>query len=242
MTKKLTSKNKYTKMQQEYYNKAASTGDGVTVDNVVGSFNQHNNWWDYNLLFYRLPFNFKEKIVLDFGCGPGRNLVKYQNKFARIDGVDISKNNIKNAKTYLKKEGVTNSKLYVCNGVDLQDIPDESYDIVMSTVALQHICVWDIRFNYFKEFYRILKPKGVIAIQMGFGSPSPSTVYYHENYYDAPGTNRSFDCEIASPKQIQNDIHAAGFNWFNYLIGPTGPGDVHPYWIYFNAQKQHKNG
>lgn len=29
--------------------------------------------------------------VLDFGCGPGRNIVKYNKRFNRIDGVDIAK-------------------------------------------------------------------------------------------------------------------------------------------------------
>jgi len=234
----IKSTNKYTKMQKKYYEEAASTGDGVIVDNVVGVFQEHNEWWDYELLFTRLPGNFQNKKVLDFGCGPGRNLVKYRNRFAQIDGVDISENNIKNAKAYLKNEGVTNSKLFVCNGVDLNIIKDNSYDIIMSTITLQHISVWDIRMNYFKEFYRVLRSGGVLCIQMGFGSPSPSTVFYHENYYDAPATNRSFDCEIAYPSQIQEDIYRAGFSWFNYIIGPTGPGDVHPYWIYFNAQKE----
>lgn len=235
---KLKSTNKYTKMQKKYYEEAAATGDGVTVDNVVGSFDQHNKWWDYNLLFIRLGGNdYSSFKVLDFACGPGRNLVKYRDKFGQIDGVDIGKNNIKNAKAYLKKEGITNSELFVCNGIDLDVIKDESYDLIISTVALQHISVWDIRMNYFKEFHRILKPGGVICIQMGFGSPSPSTVFYHENYYDAPGTNRAFDTSIEHPNQLKKDLNNAGFPWFNYLIGPTGPGDVHPYWIYFNAQK-----
>ena len=30
---------------------------------------------------------------------------------------------------------------------------------------------------------------------------------------------------------------APGFKYFNYIIGPTGPGDSHPYWIYVNAIK-----
>ena len=65
--------NVYTKMQKLYYEEAAATGDGVEVDNVVGSFDQHNTWWDYEFLFCRLGgFPLHECKVLDFACGPGR--------------------------------------------------------------------------------------------------------------------------------------------------------------------------
>ena len=141
-------------------------------------------------------------------------------------------------KIILKKSNLPfNPTLYHCNGIDLSDIPSNSYDLVMSTVVLQHICVHEIRYNYFKEFYRVLKPGGCIAIQMGCGSPSPSTVPYHDNYYDAPATNRSSDCEIRHPNQLKDDLDKIGYNKFSYLIGPVGPGDSHPFWIYFNAQK-----
>ncbi len=236
---KITSSNKYTQMQTKYYEEAASTGDGVDTDNVVGSFQYHNHWKDYKYLFSRLEnVNFKKLKVLDFGCGPGRNIVKFKNTFKQIDGVDISKNNLLNAQNYFNKSNLPfNPTLYQCNGVDLSDIPDNNYDVVMSTVTLQHICVHEIRYNYLKEFYRVLKPGGCIAIQMGCGTPSPSTVPYHDNYYDAPSTNRSNDCEVKHPDELKNDLNKIGYDGFSYLIGPVGPGDVHPFWIYFNAQK-----
>ena len=106
--------NPYTKMQKLYYEEAAATGDGVTVDNVVGSFDGHNSWWDYEFLFARLGgADLKTCRVLDFACGPGRNIVKYKDKFLSVDGVDISENNIKNAVEYLKKNDITTSNLYI---------------------------------------------------------------------------------------------------------------------------------
>lgn len=75
---------------------------------------------------------------------------------------------------------------------------------------------------------------------MGYGSPSISTVNYYDNFYDAPGTNRAYDVEVNHPFQLKKSLEDAGFKHFNYIIGPTGPGDSHPQWIYVNAIKDEK--
>lgn len=233
----MNKENRYTKMQSSYYESDASLWTLEYRDPVVGSFDAHNDWDDYKYLFIDFE-NLHEKICLDFACGPGRNLVKYQKDFKRIDGVDLAENNLSNARIWIDHnyEG-SESKLIKCNGVDLENIEDNTYDIVMSTIAMQHICVHEIRYNYLSEFYRILKPEGWITIQMGFGSPSPATVGYYENNYDATGTNRACDTEIANEDQIKNDLLKIGYDNFKAFIRPCGPGDGHPNWIFFRAQK-----
>lgn len=236
------SKEQYRDMQYNYYNQEAkkwSLENNESRDRVVGWFDDHNNWGDYEHLFESIE-NHGEKIVLDFGCGPGRNLVKYANKFKRIDGVDLSEENVERARNYLESQNLTPGNLYVCNGIDLSGIKDDSYDIVMSTICLQHICVHEIRYNYFKEFLRVLKSGGSIAIQMGFGQNRIATLSYgyYENKYDAPGTNGMCDVRVESVDFLRKDLEEIGFKNFRYCIGPTGPGDRHQAWIYFNADKQ----
>jgi ubiquinone/menaquinone biosynthesis C-methylase UbiE len=228
-------KNQYTEMQLREYNRMAEKWSESDRDWVVGSFDEHNNWEDYELLFRKIK-NPSEKIGLDFGCGPGRNLVKYARRFKQLDGVDISPINILKAKQYTSKNNVK-CDLYVNNGIDLSIIESNKYDFVMSAIVLQHICVYDIRYFILKDIYRILKPGGIITIQMGFGCPSPDTVEYYENYYEAPLTNRGCDVAIHSPVQLKKDLMSIGYKNFTYLIGPVGPGDKHPFWIYFNAYK-----
>jgi ubiquinone/menaquinone biosynthesis C-methylase UbiE len=232
--------NKYTLMQRSYYNDSAQNWTPNDPNHVVGSFHEHNAWEDYRLLFECIQ-NQKEKIALDFACGPGRNLVKYQNDFQRLDGIDISEINIKKAREYCNQSNILNNKLYISNGINLDVIEDNSYDVVMSTIALQHICVYDIRFSIFSDIYRILKSGGVFTARMGYGSPSPNTVDYYANHYDAKGTNRACDVCISSSDQIQSDILKIGFINFQYTIARTGPGDCHPNWIYFHAIKPPDN-
>jgi ubiquinone/menaquinone biosynthesis C-methylase UbiE len=228
--------NRYTQMQLNQYNAEANQWSEQNRDKVVGSFDLHNQWNDYEILFKRIE-NTKNKLAIDFGCGPGRNLVRYNNTFKRLDGVDISPINIEKAKLYCFRNGIINNNFYVNNGIDLDIIESEQYDVVMSTITLQHICVYDIRKSLFKEFHRVLKSGGILTAQMGYGSPSPQTVEYYENYYDAEGTNRICDVCIESYKQLEDDLLEIGFTDFQYKITPVGPGDFHPNWIFFSVIK-----
>jgi len=234
----LNKDNTYTTMQKEWYEGDSHNWNVNNRNAVVGSFDAHNNWNDYEFLFKDIE-NCENKIVLDFGCGPGRNLVKYSSKFKRIDGTDIAEKNLQNALLWIKYNNIEKEKhnVILCNGIDLNTICDNTYDIVMSTICMQHICVYDIRFNYLKEFYRVLKNGGHITIQMGYGTPSPMTVDYYDNYYDARSTNRGCDTKISDVKQIEKDLLSIGYKDFRYYIRPTGPGDCHPNWIFFNATK-----
>jgi SAM-dependent methyltransferase len=228
-------KNKYTQMQLNLYNELASHWSEQNRDPVVGSFDWHNGWDDYENLFKRLE-NQPELVGLDFACGPGRNIVKYNGRFKRLDGVDISPINIEKAKSYTSNNQIE-SVLYTSTGVDINVVPSETYDFVMSTIALQHICVYDIRYSIMKDIHRVLKDGGVFTAQMGFGSPSPYTVGYYENYYDAQGSNRACDVCIETTEQLEKDLLEMGYKDFQYTIGPVGPGDCHPNWIYFSCIK-----
>lgn len=238
----MDSSNIYTQMQKREYDNMAQSWSLENIDPVVGTFMAHNNWKDYDDYLFKDISNLKDKIVLDFGCGPGRNIAKYREMFLKMDGVDICETNLKNAKKWvshnIKNPDLSNDvELYICNGVDLTSIPDSKYDIVMSTICMQHICVYEIRFNYLKEFFRVLKPGGYITIQMGYGENSPMSVDYYANNYNATKTNRGCDTQITNPLQLETDLTKIGFVNFKHYIRPVGPGDFHPNWIFFNAQK-----
>ena len=230
----------YTQMQKNIYESDATSWSINNRNPVVGSFDAHNAWADYETyLFKDIKTSLHTITALDFGCGPGRNLVKFADKLKRLDGVDISQNNLDNAKLWIahNKLDTDNFTLYLCNGKDLDNIDSKKYDLIISTITLQHICVHEIRLNYFKEFYRVLKPGGMISLQMGYGLGTHATRDYYDDYYDASATNGQCDTRVDDPRQLKDDLTSIGFVDFKYYIRPTGPGDRHGHWIFFNARK-----
>jgi ubiquinone/menaquinone biosynthesis C-methylase UbiE len=230
--------NKYTKMQQDLYDGEASKWSITDRDKVVGSFDEHNAWQDYDNYLFKNIDNTVDKIALDFGSGPGRNIVKFANRFKRIDGVDIAAGNLENILTWCKYNNVSfTPKTYTTNGVDLYNISDSCYDIVFSTICMQHICVHTIRYNLMSEMFRVLSTGGSVCIQMGFGPKHPQSIDYHIDYYDAIGTNGYSDVKITDVDQIKTDLEKIGFVDFEYDLRPVGPGDRHSQWIFFRAKK-----
>jgi len=258
----MSDKDTYANMQKTKYEGKAQRWrvHGDHRNAVVGGFNEHNNWKGYELLHKGVDT--ENLVMLDFGCGPGRNVVKYWEDFKRVDGVDIGSLNIENAKKWMEYNNISSdrSNLYVNNGLDLSEIKSETYDVIMSTIAIQHICSHSIRYGLFEEFYRVLKPGGYITIQMGYwgdnpdhplspckmcrlkGEPGscthPTAVDYYENYYDAPNTNGAHDTKVSSPSELENDLIKIQFKNFEFTIAKTGPWDRrHPKWIFFRAWK-----
>jgi len=229
----------YTEMQKKYYEDDASHWSTENRNPVVGSFDGHNAWKDYDdFLFKDINGDLSRKEMLDFGCGPGRNIVKYSKFFKRIDGVDISSNNIKNARIWMDKNGCADGDLFLCDGASLKEIKSEQYDIVMSTICFQHICVYDIRKSYLNDFFRVLRKGGSLTMQMGFGGKEGyAWAKYKENACQAKATNGYFDVSIDNVEELKLDLIDSGFNKFVYYLRPTGPGDNHKNWIFFSASK-----
>jgi SAM-dependent methyltransferase len=227
--------NKYTEMQKKYY-EAADDNNANSVFHESGRARQ-NAWPEYEHLFSHFDFELSDKVMLDFGCGPGRNLIFYKDRFERIDGVDISSTLVERA-----REASPESNVYITNGVDLSEIPSDTYDIVMSTICLQHIAVHEIRYNILKEFLRVLKPDGWITVQMGHSPTGVAGCFvsYYKNHYDAGGTNGMCDVEVVDVQNVADDLTQIGFRNFDYILRPGRAANMsigHDQALFFRAQK-----
>ncbi len=86
-------------------------------------------------------------------------------------------------------------------------VEDSSYDLIFFTIAMQHICVYEIRLQILQSMFKALKNTGRISIQMGFGrTPEKRCSDYYANNYYALKTNSWCDTRVDDPEQIKNDL------------------------------------
>jgi len=228
----------YLNMQKNFYEQDASIW---TLDNrnpVVGCYDKHNDWSDYDEYLFK-EFDTSGLVALEYGCGPGRNIIKFNNRFSRIDGVDIAINNIEKAKLNLNHNGIAIPNLYLCDGKSIP-VEDSVYDVVFSVICLQHIACYDIRFSIMSDIKRILKPNGRFCFQMGFGGKSDQWVFsqYYDNAVNASFTNGRHDVSIVDENNLKDDlVNKLGFTDYKSDIRPVGPDDNHKNWIWIQVKK-----
>lgn len=80
--------------------------------------------------------NFKDKRVLDLGCGFGWHCrYAVENGARSVIGIDISQKMLSEAKSKTKCGNIE----YICMPIEDIDFPEESFDVVISSLALHYI-------------------------------------------------------------------------------------------------------
>ncbi len=101
--------------------------------------------------------------ALDFGCGVGRLSQALAEKFNLVTGIDISREMINRANTFNK---YPDKCRYLLNdAVNLAVFNDNTFDFIYSSIVLQHVPRGLIS-GYLTEFGRVIKPGGIILIQL----------------------------------------------------------------------------
>jgi ubiquinone/menaquinone biosynthesis C-methylase UbiE len=103
--------------------------------------------------------------VLEIGPGPGWAgifLLKERDDIF-LDAIEASSDMIRVAQKNAREEGVANRAKYMPGVVEnMQNIPDNKYDLVISRESLHH---WDDPLKGFKEISRVLKQDGKLYIE-----------------------------------------------------------------------------
>lgn len=95
------------------------------------------------------------KLVLDAGCGYGRDANYYQSKGAEVHGIDASEEMIR-----LAYEKYPNLVSLSHQFLERTNYPDNSFDVIVSRYAIQHSANVEA---VYREWYRLLKPHGIAA-------------------------------------------------------------------------------
>lgn len=96
-------------------------------------------------------------IILDLGCGPGRDAKELLKCGLKVIGIDLSKKMIEAAKKRVK-----NVEFKVMDMVKL-DFQDNSFDGVWANASIFHLPRKDITL-VLDEIYRVLKKNGILFI------------------------------------------------------------------------------
>lgn len=239
----------YLNMQHMRYQERASTAimtkNGVMPqsDGVVGSYTLQEQFpYDANILkhFKKDP---KKSAVLEYGCGPGRNLLRLAPKFGKVAGVDISELNIRNASIALNNLNGYSASLHTTTGDNIP-LEDNLFDLIFEVICLQHICSYTIRKRILTDMVRVCKPEGQIVCQFGYNKAmrnDPGTRYHVEYYVDSligiPDTNGASDCCVTDEKQLLKDFEDLGLKvieiWHTSWVMDMNHDD----WIWICGEK-----
>lgn len=105
----------------------------------------------------------RRDAALDFGCGPGRLTRALADHFGTSVGVDVSERMVREAREL--NADVENCRFHAGDAA-LGNFDDGSFDLVYSSLVLQHVSDANAVAAYVAEFVRLLAPGGLIAFQV----------------------------------------------------------------------------
>lgn len=158
--------------------------DITNYDRIASKYIDHvQNNASWNNMYER-PYmlsifdDFKNKTVLDIGCGTGFYSLYALNQEASVSSVDASQEMLDHIKEIDDSGNLNLIKSDLAEGLPF--IEDNSQDYIICSLVIHYIENWD---NLVSEFYRVLKPTGKVYISTHhpFGDV---IVHDKESYFD----------------------------------------------------------
>ena len=145
--------------------------------------------------------DFKDKRVLDLGCGYGWHCIyAMEHGASSVVGVDISHKMLEVAKEKTHFPQVE----YKCCAIEDVEFPEESFDVILSSLAFHYVADYEI---LVKKIYRILKSGGKLVFTVEhpvFTAYGTQDWYYNEKGENIGEEEKEFISIIA----ILHDIGA----------------------------------
>jgi SAM-dependent methyltransferase len=100
--------------------------------------------------------------ALDFGCGVGRLTRAFAPLFQNVVGIDISQSMLRRAVALNPYKNCQ----FLLNDSDSLPFPSAKFDIIYTALVLQHVPSQESIRRYIAEFVRVLKPGGLLVMQL----------------------------------------------------------------------------
>lgn len=187
---------------EKYFEQHKITGDidFSPIDGVITGTERRpwNSYWRT----YELPIithhvlkpKAKTQVnLLDFGCGPGDNSLRFSRAGFKVTGFDICENNINSCRTLFDKNNAEGS-FYVSVAENLP-MPDESFEVVAGIDILHHVDI----IKSIKEVRRVLKKNGIAIFR------EPIEVPVLDNFRNTALVKMFFPNRVSFEKHITED-------------------------------------
>src|SRR6201984_3640004 len=113
----------------------------------------------------------KDHKVLDLGCGDGTTALPAAKLAAEVLGIDVARNLVEAGNRRAQEHGLTNLKFQEGDASNLEQVPDKSFDLVVSIFGEMFA---PKPFDVAKEMVRVTRPGGRIV--MGNWIPNDPTL------------------------------------------------------------------
>lgn len=137
-----------TEVTKETYNKVAKRYDSADYKVMEDVLRKFINY---------LGENGRKKLILDAGCGTGRDVKYFLDRGLDIIGIDFSESIIEEA-----KRRVSNGDFKL---MDMRNLgfPDNTFDGIWACASLLHLPKYEVK-KVLVDFNRVLKPKGILFV------------------------------------------------------------------------------
>ena len=119
--------------------------------------------------------------ALDFGCGVGRITRALAAHFDEAVGVDISEDMVRRAQDL--NADVPGASFVVNLATDLARFDDAAFDLVFSSIVLQHVPDRSTIEGYIAEFCRVVRPGGLVMFQLPSHIPAIFRTQWRRRLY-----------------------------------------------------------
>jgi SAM-dependent methyltransferase len=172
---------------------------------------EETHWWYralheliFEMLGRHLP-DWREKRILDAGCGTGAVLQRLGNPLRNV-GIDLAPEAI----AFCQRRGLANVRQ-----ADVQALPfaDASFDAVISSSVLYHGWVVDVR-GALREMHRVLRPGGLVLVNL------PALHFLHSAHDEAVMTARRFTRTEVRSLLRETDFETERLTYWTTLLFP----------------------